>query len=248
MFTDEPARHSITIAPSAPRYAEAMEDLSHLIYHSTRDNPDGTLTAPHFRRHVELFPEGQFVALEGRRVIGLTASMRISFDPAHPFIESWYETISDGWLTRHDPTAEWMYGVESCVHPDYRGIGVGGKLMEARFEVAKALNLRGMVAGSAVIDYYRYADQIAPDDYMQGVVDGRYFDTNLTKQLHKGFRAVALIPDYLPDPETRGWGVVIVWDNPAYDPARPVVTTPIKPRSYRVTTRPRAASSGLPLT
>ncbi len=144
--------------------------------------------------------------------------MRIPFDPAHPFIESWYETISDGWLTRHDPAAEWMYGVETCVHPGYRGMGVGGKLMEARFEVAKALNLRGMVAGSAVIDYYQSADQVAPEEYVQGVVDGRYFDTNLSKQLRKGFRAVALIPNYLPDPETRGWGVVIVWDNPAYDP------------------------------
>lgn len=227
MSAPPPAPYPITIVPTLPSQAEQMEDLSHIVYGSTRENPDGTLTAPHFRRHVALFPEGQFVALDGERVVGLTASMRIPFDPANPFIESWHTTISDGWLTRHDPAADWMYGVETCVHPDYRSQGIGGKLMEARFRVAQTLNLRGMVAGSAVIDYAKAPDHITPDDYVQGVIDGTYFDTNLSKQLRKGFKAVALIPDYLPDPETRGWGVVIVWDNPAYDPARPVIVTPI---------------------
>ncbi len=225
-----PAKRRISIVPSARCYTEQMEALSHAVYGSTREQPDGTLIAAHFRRHVELFPEGQFVALEAGRVVGLTASMRIAFDPAHPFTESWYETISDGWLTRHDPDAEWMYGVESCVHPSYQGIGIGGKLMERRFEVAKALNLRGMVAGSAIIDYYKVADTTPVADYVADVVAGRSFDRNLSKQLRKGFRAVAPIPDYLPDPETRGWGVVIVWDNPDYDPARASTGQTIKPR------------------
>lgn len=217
---------SINIVPTLADYAEQMEDLSHVVYGSCRANPDGTLTAAHFRRHLELFPQGQFVALEADRVVGLTACMRIGFDPAHPFIESWYTTISDGWLTRHDPAADWMYGVETCVHPDYRSQGIGGRLMDARFALAKSLNLRGMVAGSAVISYAQAPDHVTPEAYVQGVIDGVFFDTNLTKQLRKGFEAVALIPDYLPDPETRGWGVVIVWHNPDYDPARPVIVTP----------------------
>lgn len=229
----------ITIVRSAPRHAEKMQDLMHLVYHTTRDNPDGTFTAAMFRRQMELFPDGQFVALDAGRVIGLTASMRIPFDPARPFIEGWYTTISDGWLDRHDPAAEWMYGVESCVHADYRGAGVGGKLMEARFDVARELNLRGMVAGSAIIDYYKYADTVAPEDYVRGVVEGRYFDTNLSKQLRKGFKTVATIPDYLPDPETRAWGVVIVWENPGYDPARPSGSSVAKARRYRITPAPR---------
>lgn len=221
------AARSIRIVPTLPDYAEQMEDLSHVVYGSSRANPDGTLIAAHFRRHVALFPQGQFVALDDERVVGLTASMRIPFDPQKPFIEMWHATISDGWLKRHDPAADWMYGVETCVHPNYRSQGVGGRLMQARFNVAKALNLRGMVAGSAVIDYYKAPDHVTPEAYLQGVIDGTYFDTNLSKQLRKGFRAVALIPNYLPDPETRGWGVVIVWDNPDYDPSRSVIVTPI---------------------
>ncbi len=229
----------ITIVPSSPRYAEQMQDAMHAVYHTTRANPDGTFTAAMFRRHIDLFPEGQFVALQAGRVIGLTASMRLAFDPAHPFIENWYVTISDGWLDRHDPNGDWMYGVESCVLPDYQGAGVGGKLMQARFDTARALNLRGMVAGSAVISYYKVADQVPIEDYVRGVIAGEYFDNNLSKQLRKGFEAVAIIPDYLPDPETRGWGVVIVWRNPEYDPNRPVLAALTRQRRYVLTPKPR---------
>ena len=114
-----------------------------------------------------------------------------------------------------------MYGVESCVHPAYQGRGVGSKLMDARFNVLKKLNLRGMVAGSAIIDYPKVADSISVEQYVQDVIDGKRFDTNLTKQLHKGFKVAHLLPGYLPVEETGGWGVEIVWENPDYQPQPP---------------------------
>lgn len=236
-LTTSPARRYATITRTHTRDAEALETLSHLVYGTSHAAPNGTLLADHFRRHVEKFPEGQFVARVGGQVIGLTASMRIPFDPARPFIESWHTTISDGWLDRHDPDAEWMYGVESCVHPDFQGHGVGGRLMQARFDLARALNLRGMVAGSDLVGYSAVADHASPEDYVRGVVEGRYFDNNLTKQVKKGFRPVGLIPNYLPYESSLGWGAVIVWDNPAYDPAHPVGKSSLPPRRYRLCLR-----------
>lgn len=222
----------ITIVSSKPRYAQQMEDLMHAVYHTTPDDPDQVFTAPMFRRHMQVFPEGQFVALDAGHVVGLTVSMRVAFDPEHPFLGEWWTLIGEGWLTTHNPNGEWMYGVESVVHPDYRGQGVGGKLMDARYDTAKALNMRGMVAGSALIDYYRVADTVTVEDYIAGVVEGRYFDTNLSKQIKKGFRPIAPIPNYVNDPETLGWGAVIVWDNPLYDPMKQAGV--VTPRRYRM--------------
>jgi GNAT superfamily N-acetyltransferase len=108
--------------------------------------------------------------------------------------------------------------VESCVHPAYQGKGIGGQLMDARFQVLRQLNLRGMVAGSAIIDYPKVADSITVEQYVQDVIAGRRFDTNLTKQLHKGFHVAHLLPGYLSVEETGGWGVEIVWENTSYDP------------------------------
>lgn len=124
-----------------------------------------------------------------------------------------------------------MYGVESVVHPDYRGYGVGSKLMDARFETLKALNLRGMVAGSLFIDYHRHADRYTPEEYVRAVIAGEVFDTNLTKQLAKGFRVVNLIPNYIEEPRTRDYGAAIVWENPDYRPGKAVARTAPAARS-----------------
>ena len=136
-----------------------------------------------------------------------------------------------------------MYGVESCVHPDYRGRGVGSKLMDARFEVLRNLNLRGMVAGSMIMDYHRVANEMAPEEYVRQVVAGLRFDTNLSKQLHKGFRVHNLIPNYCHDNRTLDWGAAIVWENPDYVPNRTPMTNVI-PVHFDVMLKPTAYAAG----
>ncbi|MBK8020584.1 MAG: GNAT family N-acetyltransferase [Chloroflexi bacterium] len=232
----------ILIVPSAPEYVAQMEDLMHAAYGTSRENPDEIFTEAMFLHHIATFPEGQYVALDGERVIGLTVSMRIHYDPAQPILESWWSIAGDGWL-RHAPDGEWMYGVESVVHPDYRAQGVGGKLMEARFDTARALNLRGMVAGSAIVSYSQVADHVSVTEYVQGVVEGRYFDTNLSKQIKKGFRPGPLIPNYLTDVDSCGWGVSIIWDNADYQPQSPMMAH-VQPRRYQFARRVPYASTG----
>lgn len=123
----------------------------------------------------------------------------------------------------------WLYGVDSVVHPAYRGRGVGGKLIEARYDIVRRMNLRGMMAGSLIRDYHTVADQVPVETYVQDVIDGVRFDSNLSKQIKKGFEVYGLIPDYSEAEESCGWGVMIVWQNPDYRlgaPQRRVVTPP----------------------
>jgi GNAT superfamily N-acetyltransferase len=169
-----------------------------------------------------VYPEAQFIALDtaANLVVGLTSGMRTRYDPAVRHYDTWWDVIGNGRLETHIPDGDWMYGVESCVHPEYQGCGVGSRLMDARFNVLKQLKLRGMIAGSAIIDYYKVADHVPVEQYVEDVVAGRRFDTNLTKQLHKGFRAEYIIPGYLHhDEDCKGYGVLILWENPDYRPA-----------------------------
>lgn len=211
---------AVVIAPTQPEHAPQLEDIQCRVYGIPQAEIRDTYWLHHdtFVHHTQIFPEGQFVALNGDAVLGHTTSMRIKFDPAHPFIEPWRVTISDGWLHRHHPEGEWMYGVESCVLPEYWGQGIGSKLMDARFEVARRLNLRGIVAGSGMISYFQHYLTHAPEAYVEAVKRGEIFDINLTKQIKKGFVPGPVIPNYLTDEFTRGWGVVIVWENPHYRP------------------------------
>lgn len=104
------------------------------------------------------------------------------------------------------------------MHPDYQGQRLGGKLIEARWNVVRQLNMRGMVAGSIIMDYHKVADEVTPEQYVRDVVNGTRFDNNLTKQLKKGFKVRNLIPEYCVDARSRNWGVAILWDNPDYLP------------------------------
>mgnify|MGYP000539455575 CR=1 FL=1 len=124
------------------------------------------------------------------------------------------------------------------MRPDVQGRGVGSKLMDARFDVIRRLNLRGLVAGGMIMDYHKVAHEITPDDYVREVVEGKRFDNNLTKQLGKGFRVHNLIPNYCYDPRALSWGVAIVWDNPDYEPGKRVIAK-VTPTSYTVDLKPK---------
>lgn len=129
-----------------------------------------------------------------------------------------------------------MYGVDTVVHPDYRKLGVGSQLIEARFNLIRTLNLRGLVAGSLVVGYDEVADTVSIEQYVRDVVAGTRFDSNLSKQLHKGFKVHGLIPNYSDNLSSRCWGVEIVWKNPDYQTPRrvtpvalPVFARPVQP-------------------
>jgi hypothetical protein len=98
--TVDPANRQgrIAIIPTSPAYADQMEDLGHTSYGTSRQNPDQVLTAPMFREHVNVFPEGQFTAIDttSDSVVGLTVSMRMDFDPTHHHTEQWWSSIGYG--------------------------------------------------------------------------------------------------------------------------------------------------------
>ncbi len=109
-----------------------------------------------------------------------------------------------------------MYGVETLVHPDYQGYGIGGLLMERRFECARQLNLRGIVGGSLIKDYHKVAERLTPEEYVAELVAGRLFDTNLSKQIKKGFKPLNTIANYTEYPPSLNYAIAIMWENPAY--------------------------------
>jgi hypothetical protein len=117
------------------------------------------------------------------------------------------------------------------VHPAYRSRGVGSKLIEVRYNLVRTLNLRGLAAGSLIIDYYKVADHIPVEQYVEDVIAGKRFDTNLSKQLHKGFKVHGLIPNYSSTETSLNWGVEIAWGNPDYVPQRQPERQ-VKPRPF----------------
>ena len=168
------------------------------------------LKRPHFESHLRIFPEGQWVALDGSRVVGMSAGFLCTFDFNHPD-HTFDEIIAFGFFTQHDPQGQHFYGADVSVHPTHRGRGISRLLYNARKDLVRRLGLRGIVTGGMIPGFARYKDSLDASTYVARVVAGEIFDPTLSVQLRQGFRVRGLLPHYLPDTATDGWSVLIEW-------------------------------------
>jgi len=203
---------TVRVRNTAPRDFESIGDLCRRVYPDTRPWQPEELAS---HRHV--FPEGQFVAVQGReeRVVGMCASLVVHWDDYHT-LDSWQEFTANGMFTNHDPQrGHTLYGAEIIVDPTLQGHGLGHGLYAARFELVERLGLRRIRGGGRLRDYHKYVGEMSASDYVVGVVHGLLTDPTLTFQLHQGFHVIAVVPHYLEhDPETLGFAAVIEWLNP----------------------------------
>jgi len=203
----------IKIINIEPKYAAALEQLQIDCY-PTLDDAE-RMKAAHFLSHCRVFPEGNFIALDGERVVGLGSGFFINFDFEHTD-HTFIEVIAHGYFTNHDLNGDYYYGADISVHPDYRGHGIGGMLYEARKGVVKQYNKKGIVAGGALPGYVRYKGKLTIPEYVAKVVAGELFDSTLSFQLKNGFVVKGLLENYMNDSSHDNWGTLIVWANPLY--------------------------------
>ncbi len=176
---------------------------------------------PHLASHLRMFPEGQFVAVDGDtgEVVGMAASLIVLWDDYHIGM-SWRDFTDGGMFTNHDPDrGHTLYGAEVMVHPGRQGHGIGGALYRAREELVIRRGLWRIRAGSRLRGYHRWSDRLSPEEYVDRVVKGELTDPTLSFQLHRGFTVLAVVPGYLHhDPESQGHAAVIEWLNPHAEP------------------------------
>ena len=197
------------MASAQPNHAEALEELQRVVFPTLAD--EQRFKAAHYRKHLELFPEGQFVGLDGDRVVAATATIRLHFDVAdrtHTFAD----IIQGGWLTSHQPAGDWLYGADIGVRPDYRRRGLAQALYAARQELVWALGLKGQVTAGMMSGYGAVKHEMSAEDYYQGLVTGRITDPTLSMQQRVGFEFRGLLKDYLSDPVCDNYSVLIVLD------------------------------------
>ncbi|MCG9894952.1 MAG: GNAT family N-acetyltransferase [Fimbriimonadaceae bacterium] len=164
--------------------------------------------ADHLASHLDVFPEGQFVAVLEGRVVGSATSMQISTEvwQARPTFD---DLIGDFHLAGHDPAGRMLFAVDISVHPEARNRGVARGLYEARKTLIHDLGLDGLTA------YCRLpgcqASGLPPQDYAEEVVAGRLTDATLTPVLRLGMDFVGVRELAWPDPESRDAAGVVQW-------------------------------------
>lgn len=171
--------------------------------------PEQRFEARHYLRHIELFPEGQFCAIDGDRVVGMTSTIRMTFDFDHPD-HTFADVIQGGWLTSHDPDGRWLYGADIGVHPEYRRRGIARMLYKARHETVRRLGLAGQVTVGMPSGYGNVKDTISAQQYYDELVAGTRTDPTISAQRRLGFELRSLVANYIDDPVCDRYGIVLV--------------------------------------
>ncbi len=215
MLRKSPAR--LEVRTAVPSDIAGILALIQRAYPGVENYRDGQL-----RGQINNFPEGQFVAVLEGTIVGYCASSRIdeviALGP-----HDWATITGNGFGSRHDPTGDWLYGIEMAVDDRQRGLRIGKRLYDARRALAERLELRGIVFGGRMPNYARVRSKVAgPEDYLRRVKDGELRDPVVGFQLSNGFSPIGVLANYIPaDTPSGGFAAHMVWRNPYVDPSEP---------------------------
>lgn len=215
---DNPADNveRLSVRNATPADVPAIRALFERAY---GDSSISGYTSAMIRGQINKFAEGQFVAEADDRLIGFCSSFvvagRVALKP-----HDWTWITGGGYASRHDPNGDYLYGMEVCVDPDYRGLRIGQRLYDERKKLAQAWALKGIIYGGRLPtlraaltrEENRYE---TPQAYVEAVEAGREHDPVLTFQLRNDFKVIGLMPGYWSeDTQSMGYGVHLLWRNP----------------------------------
>lgn len=212
-----------------------MEDYEQLSQSFTRVYADGSdvfWTREQIKKLIDIFPEGQIVTVVDDKIVGCALSLIVDYNLVKND-HTYAQVTGNETFSTHNPHGNILYGIEVFIHPQYRGLRLARRMYEYRKDLCESLNLKAIMFGGRIPNYYKYADKLRPKEYINKVRQKEIFDPVLTFQLSNDFHVRKVMRNYLPnDEESKHYACLLQWDNIYYQaPSQDVVS---KKTSVRV--------------
>ncbi len=198
---------------------EELRDLMKLCYRGS-----GPGNAPWTKEQIKIllnkFPEGQIIITVNKKIVGCALAIIVNykyFGDDH----NYKEITGNYTFSTHDPQGDVLYGIDIFIHPDFQGMRLGRRLYDARKELCENLNLKAIVIGGRIPNYYKYADVLTPKQYIEKVKSKEIYDPVLTFQLSNDFYVKRIVKNYLRgDLESKEYAIILEWPNVYYNPEK----------------------------
>lgn len=206
------------------------------------DYPEDSLCdVRHYKMQLEAFPEGQFLAEIGGKVVGYATSLIVDL-AGDDRRYSYSEITGTGTFSTHDPSGVTLFGADIAVHPGFRGQGISAKLYKRRKNLVRDFNLKRMLAYGRIPGYKDVAGKMTPHQYIDKVKNKELRDTSLSAHLSAGYAVKGVLLDYMGDRSSLNHATLLEWENPRFDRVkRKVAAAPLR----RVNRKARVCSAQL---
>lgn len=167
------------------------------------------------KSHFRICPELIYCAFENGRMTASLTCMAITEEDMQKN-KTWLAKTGDGYLTTHRPDGNIGFGVDLTVSRN-ASRGVSNKIVFSALLVSLLGNgMKAVYLGARIPSYHKY-HPMPVENYVFGTRrNGKPLDPELYFYLKQGFKIVEIIPEYMEDPDSLNYGVLIRWGNPIY--------------------------------
>lgn len=196
-----------------------MEDYQALkaaMIESYSSMPEAYWKEHHIQNLIRKFPDGQVVIKINGEIAGCALSI-IADHEKYSEAHSYLEVTENYSFDSHDDDGDVLYGIDVFIRPEFRGLRLGRRLYDYRKELCERLNLKGIMFGGRIPNYYKYKADLSPKEYIQKVRLKEIHDPVLNFQISNDFHPVRILKGYLEGDEASSEVAVLMeWDNIYY--------------------------------
>ena len=166
---------------------------------------------------INKFPEGQIAIKVNGKFAGCALSIIVDYDKFDEH-HKYREITGNFTFNTHNDDGDILYGIDVFIKPEYRGLRLGRRLYDYRKELCEKRNLKGIVFGGRIPNFYKYVNEMSPKEYIEKVRAREIHDPVLNFQISNDFHPVRILKGYLEgDEASNEYAVLLEWDNIYYE-------------------------------